>query len=207
MPRNARTPDPAQSALEAVRREQILEAAARVFAEAGFHSARMQDVAARAGLSNGTLYNYFTSKEDLLLALLDRLNESEERPNQLKSLEGESPRSTLKRLMHHRFEEVASQKELLRALLPEILSNRKLAQRYHRRVLAPTLRLGEEALRELGATEPGSLARAMAASLFGLLVMDLIGDARSREEARSVVDLLAETFGRELTGSRKARRR
>ena len=49
---------------------QILEAALRVFAEKGFAGARMDDVAARAGVSKGTIYLYFDSKEAVFKALV-----------------------------------------------------------------------------------------------------------------------------------------
>ncbi|MCS0504582.1 TetR/AcrR family transcriptional regulator [Ancylobacter mangrovi] len=52
------------------RRREILEAALVVFAEAGFAGARMQDVAARAGVAKGTLYLYFKDKEALFEGLV-----------------------------------------------------------------------------------------------------------------------------------------
>jgi AcrR family transcriptional regulator len=64
-------------ALSEERRGQILNAAAVVFAQRGFHVARMDDVAAEAGVSKGTLYWYFESKDDLIQSLLDRLLEQE----------------------------------------------------------------------------------------------------------------------------------
>ena len=48
------------------RRAQIAEAAARVFREKGFHTATIRDVAEAAGLTQGTLYNYIRSKDDIL---------------------------------------------------------------------------------------------------------------------------------------------
>lgn len=50
------------------RRQQILKAALAVFSERGFHGANVSDVAAAAGVSQGTIYWYFESKEDLLTA-------------------------------------------------------------------------------------------------------------------------------------------
>lgn len=52
--------------------ERILTAAARLFATHRFHEARMDDVAALAGVGKGTLYRYFKDKEELYLALLER---------------------------------------------------------------------------------------------------------------------------------------
>jgi AcrR family transcriptional regulator len=55
-------------------REQLLEAASRVFARSGYHGASMSEIAAEAGFSKGALYWNFTSKEDLFFALLDELD-------------------------------------------------------------------------------------------------------------------------------------
>lgn len=56
---------------KALYRNAILEAAEAVFAERGFHGARIQDIAARAQIAVGTLYNHFEQKDDVLHALLD----------------------------------------------------------------------------------------------------------------------------------------
>jgi AcrR family transcriptional regulator len=52
-----------------VRRRSILDAARAVFAAKGFEASTMDEVAAEAELSKGTLYLYFQSKEDLFVAL------------------------------------------------------------------------------------------------------------------------------------------
>jgi AcrR family transcriptional regulator len=46
-----------------------------VFAERGFHRARIQDIAARARIAVGTVYNHFEQKEDVLRALLEERTE------------------------------------------------------------------------------------------------------------------------------------
>jgi AcrR family transcriptional regulator len=63
-PRRARKVEPA------TRRQAILDAALMVFAEHGFEAARLDDVAARAGVAKGTLYLYFKDKETLFEELL-----------------------------------------------------------------------------------------------------------------------------------------
>lgn len=54
------------------RPDEILDAALAVFAERGFDAARMDDIAAEAGVSKGALYLYFESKEALLKGLVER---------------------------------------------------------------------------------------------------------------------------------------
>lgn len=53
-------------------REELLSAAARVFAESGFHDASIDEVAKRAGYSKGAVYWHFASKDDLFLALVEK---------------------------------------------------------------------------------------------------------------------------------------
>jgi AcrR family transcriptional regulator len=54
------------------RKEEILDAAHRVFVEKGLTTATVDDIAAAAELSKGTLYLYFNSKEDIYIALMMR---------------------------------------------------------------------------------------------------------------------------------------
>ena len=58
------------------RRAQLLESALEVFVAQGFHSAAMDVIADRAGVSKPVLYQHFPGKLDLYLALLDQHCES-----------------------------------------------------------------------------------------------------------------------------------
>ena len=59
----------------AMTRQHLLDAAAIVFAEKGFHGATIDEIAARAGFTKGAVYSNFKSKDDLFLALLyDRVD-------------------------------------------------------------------------------------------------------------------------------------
>ncbi len=64
----SRNPDTSE-----LRKNQILDAATKVFVRQGFQHARMDDIVEEAGLSKGTLYWYFKSKEDIINAILRRL--------------------------------------------------------------------------------------------------------------------------------------
>lgn len=55
------------------RRQQILQAAARVFVNKGLEAARMEEIAQEAGLSVGGVYWYFKSKEAMIHALLQEM--------------------------------------------------------------------------------------------------------------------------------------
>ncbi len=59
------------------RKSQILDAAMETFTEKGFHKTRMSDIAESSGLSKGSLYWYFDSKDAIILKLIDRVFEFE----------------------------------------------------------------------------------------------------------------------------------
>ncbi len=56
----------------AINREQILDAAAQIFREKGFHAASMSDIAEAVNLQKASLYHHVASKQEILLALLDQ---------------------------------------------------------------------------------------------------------------------------------------
>lgn len=69
-PRAPAKPPRARKIAPQARRQAILDAALAVFAERGYEAARLDDVAARAGVAKGTLYLYFRDKEDLFEELV-----------------------------------------------------------------------------------------------------------------------------------------
>lgn len=53
-----------------VKRKQIMDAALDLFANVGYHPTSISEIAKRAGISKGLMYNYFDSKVDLLLSIV-----------------------------------------------------------------------------------------------------------------------------------------
>jgi TetR/AcrR family transcriptional regulator, cholesterol catabolism regulator len=53
------------------RRTQLLDAAARLFAERGYHATSMRDIAKEVGMLSGSIYYHFESKEEMLLAVYE----------------------------------------------------------------------------------------------------------------------------------------
>jgi AcrR family transcriptional regulator len=56
------------------KRLRLVEAACAVFAEKGYASTRVAEIAERAGVGKGTVYEYFASKEELLFAVFESIN-------------------------------------------------------------------------------------------------------------------------------------
>lgn len=55
------------------RRDQLVRAAMQVFAKKGFHETTVRDIGRAAQLTQGTIYNYVRSKEDILFLVCDRV--------------------------------------------------------------------------------------------------------------------------------------
>lgn len=105
------------------RREQIIDAAMRVFAQKGFARATNRDIALEAGITSGLIYYYFKSKEDLLRAALEKRSPvqvmTQITPEML-----EQPPEILLPLISMRVLSIVEHEQfvsVLRVLLPELL--------------------------------------------------------------------------------------
>jgi AcrR family transcriptional regulator len=71
-PQTSGSAEPVRRLRRTERREQILDAATRAFARAGFTATSLDEVAAEAGITRVILYRHFESKADMYRAVLDR---------------------------------------------------------------------------------------------------------------------------------------
>ena len=140
----------------AARRQQILDGAARVFADKGFARATTKEIAQAADVSEGTIYNYFDSKEDLLIGLIGRVAEmqlggtgltlSDESRGQLGAMADsmvmrEAMAHDLRGFLNNSFRWrqsfVAQHRPMLQALLAEMLVNPEFRVQYSRHLVDP----------------------------------------------------------------------
>ena len=190
---------------KAEREAQILDAATKVFASKGFRAATTREIAAEAGVSEGTIYNYFDSKYDLLIAMSQRL--ALESLQQLDDLPPEEDvQAYITALVTDRFDMLVKHMDLIRALMPEVLVDDDLRQAYVEQVLSPALSyLGQyiESRTKAGVfrkTKSDIVSRAMIGAVmsFGYLWLRQPSalDQRSQEE------LVSEVVGLFLNGLR-----
>ena len=100
-------------------REKILEAAAQIFSEKGYHAASMQDIARSVNLQKASLYHHVSSKQEILVELLDRaLDILIMRIGSVASLKM-PPEEKLQEAMHVYLESLLEQRELSAVLLFE----------------------------------------------------------------------------------------
>jgi AcrR family transcriptional regulator len=190
--------DSIQEQLIQARRRQILSAAIEVFADKGFHRATIKDIAKEAGIADGTIYNYFGNKTDLLLGILDQMNNTEEREEQLTAV-AEAPdlRTAFAASLRQRLADLLPYQRVLQAVLPEILVNEELRARYYQQVIAPTTALAEGYFQHLA--ESGQMreldvqlvVRLISGATLGLLILRMLGDERLQGNWDDLPDTIA----------------
>jgi AcrR family transcriptional regulator len=173
--------DPIRQQLAEARRAQILDAAARVFAEKGFHRATTREVAEQAGLSEGTIYYYFDSKTALVVGIMARLAAAVA-PSFYVAEAPEDVREFYAALFRQRQEFVKENREMLHALLSELLTNRELRDQYRKELVVPFLSQLEEHIGSLAGQgqirdlDTALAARFIAAVNVGLLGLYILGE-------------------------------
>jgi len=190
-----------QEQVAALRRAQILDAATKVFAARGFHRTTIRDVARAAGIADGTIYNYFENKTALLLGIMNRMNETERREDDLAQVVDTDMRGFMRRYFRQRFAALTQGgPEVFQVVLSEVLVNPELRELYLQQVVAPTFALAETYFADL--VEAGKVRRldipltlrAISATFLGLLVERIIGDPQLQTRWDELPDLLTTLF-------------
>lgn len=186
------------------KRERILEAALTVFAAKGFYNTKVSEVAKQAGVADGTIYNYFRSKDDLLISIF------EERMNWiLARLETElsgSVEDRIKRYIELHLALAEHEPTLAEFITVELRQSDKFLREYNNpkfqdylRVLANLIVEGQQQ----GVFRKEVESKVVSRAIFGaldeiLLSLTLVRKSRPLEVQR-IVDQVADLF---LTGLR-----
>ncbi len=188
----------------AERRQAILDAALVVFAEHGFEAARLDEVAARAGVAKGTLYLYFKDKqalfENLIRSAIDPIFERVEAVSAVPDL----PLAQVLEILFAAFRSQVletDRKLLIRLVIAEGPRFPAIAEFYYRNVVArmlPLIRRIAERAAERGELPNDALARFPQLAA-GPLLLAVLWDAMfARSEPLDVARYL-EAFGEMLT--------
>ena len=203
----------------AARRNQILDAAAEVFAEKGFARATTKEIADRADVSEGTIYNYFDSKEDLLIGMMARMAEmqvvstglefTDEQRGQLEALGDSivlsealthSTREFWINMLRWRHSFVTQNQTMLQALLAEILVNSELRANYNRQLVVPFMSVFERQVEErvargeIHSVDVQLVVRFLLAMNLGMFGLLILGDPVLEEkwESEELIQALAD---------------
>jgi AcrR family transcriptional regulator len=165
------------------RRDQIIAAALACFARAGYHATTMADVAAQAGVSKGTPYLYFESKEALFIALHEQWDcgtgeRVEAAVTALPEAGRRSPRQVLHAVAAAVAEHVLAETQTCRVLLearalaahePAIAAAVRAADARTYQQLEGLIEAGVQAGEWPAGTDPALAARLFTAGLYGLM--------------------------------------
>lgn len=182
------------------RQEEILQAAASVFAAKGYAQATTGEIAAAADIAEGSLYNYFASKRDILVAIISRS------PSPLDRLwskaENLTDRDGFMRLVERALLAPAPEQPWIRTVIKEAWTDDELFRQYQaghvRETVARVTRLIECGIEAgwLRQVDPEHAAQALVGALMASM-MPLLRCTRSSEEpgereqaARATADLL-----------------
>ncbi|MEO8397182.1 MAG: TetR/AcrR family transcriptional regulator [Chloroflexota bacterium] len=190
--------DPIQEQLIQARRNQILDAATSAFAQKGYHRATIQDVAKIAGIAAGTIYNYFENKTALLMGILERLNETERRDDDMSQIMKMDIHTFSQHYMRRRFELMMQNGfEIFQIVLSEVLIDSDLRAIYMAQVIEPTFALAENYyLQAVGGGKIRSdidiplTLRLTSAAVIGILVLRILGDTEIADKWEQIPDLL-----------------
>jgi TetR/AcrR family fatty acid metabolism transcriptional regulator len=144
--RNARKGERATSAsrerANENKRERILDAAVKVFAAEGFYAAKVSQIAAEAGVADGTIYLYFKSKDELLINLFeDRMERVLETLRAALAGSGPSAVDRLRRVIELHLDLIEQNPAMGEVITVELRQSAKFIREYDNPKFAEFLRL------------------------------------------------------------------
>jgi len=138
----------AQAGADPDKRRRILAAGISLFGQKGFHEARIAEIAAAAGVAEGTVYLYFRNKEDLLAAVFDdTMDEVLAKGREIASTGG-TARTRLEGLLGLHLSFLASDRSLASVFQIELRRSARLVERFSRSKLVGYFRILEGVLRD-----------------------------------------------------------
>ncbi|WP_157949944.1 TetR/AcrR family transcriptional regulator [Vallitalea okinawensis] len=182
--------------------EEILEAAATVISQKGFKSATTKEIAKEADMAEGTLYNYFKNKNEILMTIVERYVNNKRDFNV--STEVESVQEFILNMYKQNAdidqEAKARDRKIIKALIPELLTDKTLGPMYYERIVKPYLETLEEKLTILkskGIVEDFDvkiLSRLLYTSLIGYAILEINGDPEVAEATNEFKSAFAHTY-------------
>ncbi len=125
------------------RRTQILMGAAQVFAEKGFHKATTKEIAEAAGVAEGTIYNYFANKRELLLSMIELLAVQSLKDYMITGAPA-SPKEFIVMILKNRYQLVQERGQLVAPILAEMFTDAELRREAYQKLVMPVTRLMEQ---------------------------------------------------------------
>lgn len=151
------------------RREAILDEAARLFAERGFHGVGVDDIGASVGISGPGIYRHFPSKDSMLAEMLVRISERLLAEGTARVGAAPEPRAALDALIGWHIEFALANPALIVVQDRDLANVAEADRRRVRRLQRRYVEVWVGVLRDLDPARAEQSARAAAHAVFGLL--------------------------------------
>jgi AcrR family transcriptional regulator len=181
----------------AARQAQILDAAGAVFSRKGYENATTREIAAAAAVSEGTLYNYFANKRELLIGVAKAY--ADEVAQDIDTVKGETFEAMLAQLMANRFRR-GRERRLFMLFLYESRLNADVHQYYVQEALYRIIAATEARIADLIAAgimrpvDPGTAARMMSATIMGFAALFELGVAGRADSPKELGQAVTDIF-------------
>ncbi|MCZ7487594.1 helix-turn-helix domain-containing protein [Rhizobium rhizogenes] len=174
---------------------QILDAAFEEFTKRGFAATRVEDIADRVGVTKGTVYVYFETKEALFAAMIEHVGRPFQEAFKAYARTSDDPVDELRMLLEFLFETLVDDRrmrELFRFVVAEGAKFPDLIDHHHDVLMAPVLGrinmiLDEGVAKERFRANPPELAKVVMSPMVGTLVFRLIFDDRRSLDRQAVL--------------------
>ena len=112
------------------KRRRILQAAVKVFAQKGYHAAKVSAIARGADVADGTIYLYFRNKEDILVSLFDEVMDDhlQQARQELSAVEGAPAR--LRAIARHHLRVLGGNRDLAVVFQVELRQSTQFMERF-----------------------------------------------------------------------------
>jgi AcrR family transcriptional regulator len=196
-----------QEQLIQARRNLIIDAAIEVISEQGFQRTTIKQIASKAGIADGTIYNYFKSKDDILLGIVARLSEEEAQDVGMAEVAELDFAAFLEMFVQPRMNEINGRYQTLKVVLPEMMTNPELGSRAYEQIYGPMFVVIEQYFQQLIAdgqidgSDPALAARLFASPFMGLIMLRMLGDAHVVENWEAYTDAMSHFLRKALANS------
>ncbi|MHB0876664.1 MAG: TetR/AcrR family transcriptional regulator [Anaerolineae bacterium] len=166
----------------AARRADIMAGATRVFAEKGFQRATIREIAEAADVAEGTIYNHFESKADLLVTIINEMDSLAERRTDLEAGLQRNLHDFFVTFMQERLDRAGPDFGILLSLMPEVLADEELRRSLLEDHMLPEMEAMDAHARERiarGQMRPVDVpltVRILQSTILGLSILQALGD-------------------------------
>ncbi len=130
------------------KREAILRAAIKVFAQKGYFNSKVADIAGEAGIADGTVYLYFKSKDEILHSIFDRAMEEFISEGKREIAEIEEPHERLRRIAELHLEKLGADRDLAIVFQIELRGSTKFMEEFSAAGFADYLKIIQQTIEE-----------------------------------------------------------